>query len=156
MLSRAQRLRGGLLGLLVGDALGVPYEFHPPEEIPPPDQIEMQPPPGFRRAHAGVPVGTWSDDGAHALCLLASLLHCGRLDPEDLMRRLTNWGEHGYMAVDGKVFVTNDDGETFVMAAGKEFKLLHVNRLNEPVLASPALVDGTWYFRTHGHLIAIQ
>jgi ADP-ribosyl-[dinitrogen reductase] hydrolase len=104
MLSRAQRLRGGLVGLLVGDALGVPYEFHPPDEIPPPDQIEMQPPPGFRRAHAGVPPGTWSDDGAHALCLLASLLHCGRLDPEDLMRRITNWYELGYLAVDGKVF----------------------------------------------------
>lgn len=59
------------------------------------------------------------------------------------------------VAVDGKVFFTNDLGETFVLQAGKEFKLLHVNRLNEPVLASPALVDGTWYFRTHGHLIAI-
>jgi hypothetical protein len=42
-----------------------------------------------------------------------------------------------------------------VLQAGREFKLLHVNRLDEPVLASPALVDGTWYFRTHGHLIAI-
>ena len=59
------------------------------------------------------------------------------------------------IGVDGKVFFTNDMGETFVLAAGKEFKLLHVNRLNEPVLASPALVDGTWYFRTHGHLIAV-
>ena len=104
MLSRAQHLRGGLYGLLVGDALGVPYEFHPPSEIPPLDQIEMQPPRGFVRAHAGVPVGTWSDDGAHALCLLASLLHCGRLDPDDLIRRMTNWYEHGYMAVGGEVF----------------------------------------------------
>ena len=60
------------------------------------------------------------------------------------------------VGVDGKVFFTNDMGETFVLQAGKEFKLLHVNRLNEPVLASPALVDGTWYFRTHNHLIAIQ
>lgn len=25
----------------------------------------------------------------------------------------------------------------------------HTPRVNEPVLASPALVDGTWYFRTH-------
>jgi outer membrane protein assembly factor BamB len=60
------------------------------------------------------------------------------------------------IGVDGKVFFTNDMGETFVLAAGKEFKLLHVNRLNEPVLASPALVDGVWYFRTHKHLLAIQ
>lgn len=31
---------GGLIGLLVGDAHGVPYEFHPPESNPPADLIE--------------------------------------------------------------------------------------------------------------------
>ena len=60
------------------------------------------------------------------------------------------------VGVDGKVFFTNDMGETFVLKAGKTFELLHVNRLDEQVLASPALVDGVWYFRTHGHLIAIH
>lgn len=59
------------------------------------------------------------------------------------------------IGVDGKVFVTNDAGETFVLAAGPEFKLLHVNRFNERTLASPALVDGLWYFRTEKHLMAI-
>ena len=60
-------VEAGLIGLLVGDALGVPYEFHRPDGLPPRDRIEMDPPPGFRRAHAGVPPGTWSDDGAQAL-----------------------------------------------------------------------------------------
>lgn len=41
-----ERLRGAVLGLLVGDALGVPYEFHRAPEIPPAEQIEMTPPPG--------------------------------------------------------------------------------------------------------------
>ncbi len=59
------------------------------------------------------------------------------------------------VAVDGKVFFTNDDGETFVLEAGPEFNLLHVNRLGESVLASPALVDGTWYWRTTDYLFAI-
>jgi outer membrane protein assembly factor BamB len=59
------------------------------------------------------------------------------------------------VAVDGKVFLTNDDGETFVLEAGREFKLLHVNPLDEPTLASPALVDGRWYFRTASSLVAI-
>jgi outer membrane protein assembly factor BamB len=59
------------------------------------------------------------------------------------------------VGVDGKVFFTNDDGETFVLKAGREFSLLHVNRLNASVLASPALVDGRWYFRTDRELIAI-
>jgi outer membrane protein assembly factor BamB len=59
------------------------------------------------------------------------------------------------VAVDGKVFFTNDDGETFVLRAGPEFELLRVNRLNARVLASPALVDGRFYFRTETELIAI-
>lgn len=57
--------------------------------------------------------------------------------------------------VDGKVFFTNDMGETFVIAAGREFKLLHTNTLNARTLASPALVDGKWYFRTNSELIAV-
>jgi ADP-ribosyl-[dinitrogen reductase] hydrolase len=102
--TREERIAGGMYGLLIGDALGVPYEFHLPEEIPPREEIEFEPPAGFRRAHGGVPPGTWSDDGAHALCLLASLLERGRLDPEDLGRRLLRWYERGYLAVDEKVF----------------------------------------------------
>jgi outer membrane protein assembly factor BamB len=59
------------------------------------------------------------------------------------------------IAVDGKVFFTNDEGQTFVLRAGPEFDLLHVNSLDETTLASPALVDGKWYFRTAQHLLAI-
>jgi outer membrane protein assembly factor BamB len=59
------------------------------------------------------------------------------------------------VAVDGKVFFTNDDGETFVLESGPDFKLLRVNRLGQRTLASPALVDGRWYFRTETELLAI-
>ena len=59
------------------------------------------------------------------------------------------------VAVGGKVFFTNDEGETFVLEAGREFNLLHVNRLGEPIYASPALVDGRWYFRSASSLVAI-
>ena len=59
------------------------------------------------------------------------------------------------IGVDGKVFFTNDDGATFVLQAGPELKLLHVNRLGERVLASPALVDGRWFLRTDKHLFCI-
>src|SRR5581483_5273305 len=104
MPAASERIEGALWGLLIGDALGVPYEFHPPFRIPAAAEIELEPPAGFSRSHARVPPGTWSDDGAQALCLLASLLYCGRLDIEDLMRRIVNWYEHGYMAADGLVF----------------------------------------------------
>ena len=59
------------------------------------------------------------------------------------------------VAVEGRIYFTNDDGETFVLNPAPDFKLLHVNRLGEQTLASPALVDGRWYIRTAGHLIAI-
>jgi outer membrane protein assembly factor BamB len=60
------------------------------------------------------------------------------------------------VAVGDKIFFTNDQGQTFVVAAGREFKLLRVNTLDAQVLASPALVDGTWYWRTDRELIAIR
>ena len=98
------RLEGGLIGLLVGDALGVPYEFHDPRDIPGFDLIEFEPPVGFARAHKGTPSGTWSDDGAQALCLLASLQAHNKLEPQDLAQRFMDWYGHGYLAVDDRVF----------------------------------------------------
>ena len=59
------------------------------------------------------------------------------------------------VAVDGKVFFTNDNGITFVVRAGPEFELLHTNDIGARTLASPALVDGRWYIRTEDELIAI-
>jgi outer membrane protein assembly factor BamB len=59
------------------------------------------------------------------------------------------------VSVDGKVFFTNDNGQTFVLRAGEKFELLHVNDIGERTLASPALVDRRWYIRTEAHLIAI-
>lgn len=99
-----ERIAGGVWGLLVGDAVGVPYEFHAPEALPPYDQLDIVPPPGFSRAHAQVPPGTWSDDGALALALLSSLLARGTLDLDDFGGRLIAWYERGELAVDNLVF----------------------------------------------------
>jgi outer membrane protein assembly factor BamB len=60
------------------------------------------------------------------------------------------------VTVNGKIFFTNDEGQTFVVEAGRAFKLTHVNELGEQTLASPALVDGTWYWRTANSLRAIR
>jgi ADP-ribosyl-[dinitrogen reductase] hydrolase len=95
---------GGLVGHLVGDALGVPFEFHAPERLPKRRKIEMQPPLGFPRSHEGIPPGTWSDDGSQALCLLASLLEQDKLSLVDFSDKLLRWCDHGYMAIDSDVF----------------------------------------------------
>lgn len=101
---RRDRLAGGLYGLLIGDALGVPYEFHPPQAIPEPHEIEFMPPPDFDRAHIGTPPGTWSDDGAQALVLLDSLLASEGLDLEHFASGLMRWESEGFWAVDNRVF----------------------------------------------------
>ena len=98
------KIKGGIYGLLVGDALGVPYEFHRVSEIPGYDRIDMVPPEGFLRAHSGVPPYTWSDDGAQALCLLDSLTEKGTFDLDDLSRMILAWYDEGLWAVDNKVF----------------------------------------------------
>jgi ADP-ribosyl-[dinitrogen reductase] hydrolase len=95
---------GGLIGHLVGDALGVPFEFHASERLPKQSEIEMQPPLGFHRSHEGVAPGTWSDDGAQTLCLLASLLEQDKLSLVDFADKLLRWCDQGYMAVDADVF----------------------------------------------------
>lgn len=102
--TRTDRIRGAVLGLLVGDALGVPYEFHSAAQIPALAEIEYIPPAGFFRSHASVPPGTWSDDGAQALVLLESLLRCGRLDVADFGAGLLAWRDQGRYAVDRRVF----------------------------------------------------
>lgn len=103
MTERENRIKGGMFGLLVGDALGVPYEFYSKEDIPPLEQIEMVPPSGFIKHHP-VDAGTWSDDGSQALCLLDSLLEKGRFDIGDFSDKLLTWYERGLWAVDGEVF----------------------------------------------------
>ncbi len=104
-----------MLGLLVGDALGVPYEFSPPNKLPSLARLEMAPPDTWLPAHS-VEAGTWSDDGATALALADSLLDCGGLNPQDLSEKLAAWQFEGRYAVDGFVF---DIGVTTSDAIGR-------------------------------------
>jgi ADP-ribosyl-[dinitrogen reductase] hydrolase len=104
LMNRELRIKGGILGLLIGDALGVPYEFHEQQSIPIVEEIEFQPPEYFRRSHKSVPPGTWSDDGSQALILLNTLLECGKFDTNHFAGGLVDWYDKGFMAVTGKVF----------------------------------------------------
>lgn len=98
------KIKGGLFGLLIGDALGVPYEFYKADELPSIEKIEFNPPDGFEKSYPDVPVGTWSDDGAQALCLLESLVECKSFVLEDFAEKLFDWYDTGRWAVDEIVF----------------------------------------------------
>ena len=58
-------------------------------------------------------------------------------------------------AYNGKVFVLSEDGDTFVVQAGPEFKILNKNSLNEMTMATPAIARGSLIIRTQGKLYRI-
>ena len=59
-------------------------------------------------------------------------------------------------AYNGKIFCLSEDGDTFVIAAGPEFKLLGKNSLGEMCMATPAIANGSLFLRTESKLYRIQ
>jgi outer membrane protein assembly factor BamB len=59
------------------------------------------------------------------------------------------------VAADGKIYVSDEEGQTFVIRAGPQFQLLGTNQLGELVLATPAISERALYFRTPGSVLAI-
>ena len=59
------------------------------------------------------------------------------------------------IAADGKIYVSNEEGQTFVIKAGPRFELLRTNELGEIVLSTPALSDRVLYVRTSAAVLAI-
>ena len=60
------------------------------------------------------------------------------------------------VAGDGKVYFTDEEGVTHIIAAGPKPGPVKTGVLGEVVLASPAIADGTLYFRTRDHVVAIR
>lgn len=59
-------------------------------------------------------------------------------------------------ANNGKLFCLSEDGDTFVIQAGPEFKLLGCNKLQEMCMATPAAVRGSLLIRTLSRVYRIQ
>jgi outer membrane protein assembly factor BamB len=78
---------------------------------------------------------------------------------EDVYRqRLPQIGS-GYsaspVAADGKIYLSSEDGEILVIAAGTKFRHLATNSMGELLMATPALSDGVMYMRSAASLFAI-
>lgn len=87
----------GMIGLVVGDALGVPYEFSWRQKLKENPAVDMI---GYG-AH-NVPAGCWSDDSSMALATLDSLRH--GYDPEEIMMNFSDWYHNAEYTPYGKVF----------------------------------------------------
>lgn len=59
------------------------------------------------------------------------------------------------VASDGRIYLSNNDGQTFVVRAGTSFELLATNDLGERITASPAVLGNAMIYRTDSHLYCI-
>ena len=59
------------------------------------------------------------------------------------------------VASDGKIYLSSEDGDVFVVKAGREFELLGKNSLGEPIMATPAISGAALLVRTEHQLWAI-
>src|SRR6218665_1978195 len=96
-MDKINRITDVLLGVAVGDALGVPVEFLPRKGL-------MNDPVSGMRAFGmhHQPAGTWSDDSSLTFCLAEML--CNGYDLGDLSRRFIDWKQHAYWTAHGRVF----------------------------------------------------
>lgn len=97
--------------------------------------------------------------------ILYVLANNGLLDAYDLRtgdelyrQRLPQIGS-GYSASpvssDGKLYLSNEDGEMLVIATGRKFEHVATNSMGEMLMATPALSDGVMYVRSSKSLFAI-
>lgn len=87
----------GIMGFIVGDALGVPVEFMSREELIRNPVIDMR---EYGTHHQ--PKGTWSDDSSMTIATIDSL--CSGIDYKDLMKKFSTWMMHGDYTPYGEVF----------------------------------------------------
>jgi outer membrane protein assembly factor BamB len=73
-----------------------------------------------------------------------------RIDPAAAAFTTSPW------VYNGKLFCLSEEGQTFVIATGEQFKLLHVNALDDLALASPALAGERLLIRTEHRLYSIR
>lgn len=88
---------GGIVGVCVGDALGLPVQFASREDLkinPVKDMI------GYGTFN--MPPGTWSDDSSLTFCLAESLLHGFNL--KDIAEKFIKWFDDGYWTPYGEAF----------------------------------------------------
>ena len=100
------------------------------------------------------------DAGLGYFCMDTGVLTVFQLATgEKLYQQRLGGGTAGFtsspVAAGDRLYITNEEGHTFVLALGREYKLLGENELGETVMATPAISDGVLYIRGRSHLFAI-
>ncbi|MFZ4931682.1 ADP-ribosylglycohydrolase family protein [Chryseobacterium sp. Mn2064] len=91
------QIKSGILGVCIGDALGVPVEFRKREQLKRSPVTKMR---ALGTHHQ--PAGTWSDDSSLTLCLADSL--CNGYNLEDMALKFLQWYNAEIWTPHGRVF----------------------------------------------------
>ncbi len=120
-----EEIKSLLLGLSVGDALGVPVEFCEREELKDNPVTDMT---GYGTHNQ--PEGTFSDDSSLTFCLAEALTH--KFDINLIAQNFIKWYTEGYWTARGEVFDVGNatrhaiyrlkDGINPMLAGGREAK----------------------------------
>ena len=100
--------KNGVIGLAIGDAMGVPLEFCIREKLQKNITIEML---GY--GSHNVPKGTWSDDTSMTLGLIDAINKTGNIVPSDIADNFVKWAEKAEFTATGVRF---DIGRTCLRA----------------------------------------
>ena len=79
----------------------------------------------------------------------------GKTGKEHYRERLGGDCNSSPVASDGRVYFSNNDGQTFVIKAGTKFELLATNELGERITASPAISGNDLIYRTDSNLFCV-
>jgi outer membrane protein assembly factor BamB len=79
----------------------------------------------------------------------------GRTGTEQYRERLGGNCNSSPVASDGRIYLSNNDGKTFVVQAGAKFELLATNELGGRITASPAISGDDLIYRTDSHLYCV-
>jgi outer membrane protein assembly factor BamB len=60
------------------------------------------------------------------------------------------------VAADGKLYISSEDGDVYVVKAGPQYELMASNSIGEVLMASPAISDGIVFFRGLRNVFAIK
>jgi ADP-ribosylglycohydrolase len=108
-----EMMKAGMLGLIVGDALGVPVEFMSRESIAFRENgpvVDME-----SGGTYDMPEGTWSDDSSMALATLDSINEKGGIDLKDIMDKFVLWDYKGEYTPDGFTFDVGNTCDEAIM-----------------------------------------
>ena len=94
-------------------------------------------------------------------CRDNGVLSCYKTDTgERIYEKRLGRGATGFtaspVAANGKIYFTSEVGDIYVIQAGPDFKVLSTNSVGDICMATPAISEGTLFFRTRNHLIAVS